>query len=1098
MAGVTNDLFDQWEREWRLRLVGHSLVSEADVDPDTAIRAFRILGRNWLRRPAAAERKLLARKYRAVLLVGLCTIGSRHYDAGTFWDHVWTTIGAEGDPNRQSELAEAFRDGLSALGLSRFTLRTRRNVGEILLHGGVPINSVGAFARVLVRWDAANPSGDARSFMAWMSSMSQQVAAQRGLDVPTWLFLTEAGDIAEDFVERCLVALDHASGATVEEAALPPAVLEQIAVVLDGAASPRAGRAGRQRLADATPTISFSPQRGVQVRLPPLEALTESDIEWFVTTDGVGERIESSAPWPGDVVEPKFVTVRTPVKRAVVQVAPSDQMWDLDIIDVEDPLLVFHGDSRTLIPPRNSLPRGRVWVGFLNDTDTEIRDRIETDGELVVVEQVIVSQGWEGWSFANIDLTDASKLRIKGTDRWRYVSTVRRPRLLDAPMVEHVETRDGRYVHADIPVLELPGTGSDSTIVWLVSVTGADGRVIASREVTVGAEPVRMDPWAGADSPVVGDFVVAARGPLGRGAIMRVAIAEGFTAEASTDFRWMRADGRGLDEAVLSIRSQRADAAATTVSFDARRWRRATVISSGVATLDVIARLPAMSTSAVGSTVRAKSGGPIPLDLESLAGTTLRVDVPAGSPSAQLAAVVNDKLVQAVSAVQLGGMRSFALGQLSDTLESHRFAQLRLVIADRSVPVAYVRPRKLASGVVVDGCGVLTLDDAQPVEGLMALAYPRYAPWKEPTRLDFPADAVSLMLPEEVRGEGAATFVLGVANPWVPLEVPPLPDWSTRNAFVSEWGEPAEPADLAEAGFRSWLARREQCPASAESLPVALKIYTIIPQFAARSDFDRLRTDLATAVRSSRERVVEAVLHSRAQARDLFRLFVEAGVVTVPREDWRSSELLWSFSPALGIVADTDDHTGPDRDRFRDNLVRYAGSPAIDILDAGRDPFETVGRFGRNERLLDPMPQERIDALMAVANFLPKGLLDEDSRAQASKSLFDHRRDRSLDPVIAISRTLIAEARTAVVADIGAYATGPIDSRASEPGWMSLPTLSLCCAFVARLSSRGLPASSKAFEKVRRAYMRLAEAAPEIVQQDLGLAELWITRWSEQ
>lgn len=1094
---VTNEGFDQWEREWRNRLVGRSLVAEAEVDYDTAIRAFRVLGLNWLRRAHADERQRLARKYRAVLLVGLCAVGSRRYDAGMFWDHVWSAIGAKGDANRQAELADSFRYGLQTLGLSRFALPSRRNVGEILLHGGVPIKSVGALTKTIARWDTSNPSGDARSFVGWLSGLSQKVAVTRGIDVPTWLFLTETGEIAVDFVDRCLIAIDQAAGLTTEDPALPGAVLDEIALSLAGADT-RRGRGARERRAiDVAPSLVFSAQR-VQVRLPPLEAHTESDIQWIVTVDGTSQRVESSAPWPGDPVTPKFVPVRAPAKRAVVSVVPSEQAWELDLIDADDPLLVFDYGTQQLIPSRNALSRGRVWVAFPSESASTAEELLECEGGLVVLEKASTPSGWDGWEFASIDLSDATRVRLRASDRWRYVSTTRRPRLIDCPSVPFIETLDGRPVLAEKPLLELPGTGGEATMTWRVSVATSEGEVLSTDDYDVGAGTMTVRLWGSASESPLGDFIVNVRGPLGRGATLRVAIADGCSAVASTDFRWMRPDGRGLDSAELAIRSGAIEHEELVVSFTAERWRRARTLRAGTKSLEISAKLPSMAVGAAGTAFRSRSGGPIPLDLESLVGTTLRVDTPPGTWGAQLAAVANGEFLQAINASQTGGAATFSLAQLSDTLETHRFAQLRLILGDRSVPVAYVRPGQLASAVSVDEDGVLALENAMPVEGLMALAYPKYAPWRAPTPIQFPPGAVAVMLPEELLKEGAATFVVSVANPWVPFEAPALPDWSTRNAFVTEWGEISEPDDPREHGFRSWLAIGSPCPSTPESLPIALKIYTLVPRIAKRIDIDRLRSELAVAVRSNREQVVEAVLRAESDANDLFRLFVEADVVTVPREAWESSDLLWSFSSALGIVADTDEHSGPHRDQLRDNLLKYVGESAIEILDTGTDPHATVGRFGPGVRVLDPMPQDRIDAMWAIANVLPRGLLDEDTRAQASKLLFDRRRDRSLDAVIAVSRTLITEARAAIATDLGPSATAPLDIRVSDEGWMNLPALSLACAFVARTASRGGPACSRTFEKLRKAYMRLADAAPDIVQQDLGLAELWITRWSEQ
>ncbi|QKJ18579.1 hypothetical protein [Microbacterium hominis] len=1097
MVVVTNEIFDQWENDWRKRMVGCSLVAEANVNPEEALAAFRIFGLNWIRLTSAHERARLARTYRAVLLAGLCAVGARDYDSGTYWDHAFAAFDARSDGNRQSELAESFRYGLKTLGLSRFTLPTRRHVGEILLHGGIPIKSTGAFAKVLARWDAQNPSGDARSFVAWITSSSQHVAISRGIDVPTWLFLTETGEIAEDFVERCLVALDQLGDPGGGDTGLSPAVLDEISDEVGGTRSSPRRRDRSRRSLDSAPTISFSPQRGVEVRLPPLEAFTESDVDWLVSADGIGERIESPAPWPGDLIEPKYVGVRAPVKRVVVQVSPSDQTWDLDVVDTDDPLLVFDGESRQLIPARNTLPRGRVWVAFPNDDGSAIADRLSSDSPILVIEETAAPNGWHGWSFAALDLSAAARLSLVDATRARYVSTTRRPRLIEGDRIPHLETRDGRPVYATLPRVELPGTGSEGTLGWHVSIATIDGEVLVAREFTVAGESRIVDPWSAGPRPVLGDFVVTVRGPWGRGAVLPVAIAQGFSTEVSTSFRWMRSDGQGLEHAELRVRSGEPAASEVRVAFEPHRWRRATSLRSSTGELALTARLPSMSVSTAGAISRGKSGGPIPLDLESLRDTTLRVDVPSGTRRTQLAAVAGDRLVQALDSTQYTGeSRVFSLGQLSDTLDIHRFAQLRLVVDDRSIPVAYVRPRQLATGVTVSD-GTLSLDEAMPVDGLMVLAYGRFAPWEKPTRIDFATGQTSVALPEAILREGAATFVVYVANPWVPFDAPDLADWSTRNAFVAEWGDPIEPVDLPETGFRSWLAGHSPCPASDASLHIALKVYALVPRFAMRRDVDRLRSELAEAVRSSRTHVVDAVLRAKADARDLFRLFVEADVVTVPREAWESSDLLWSFSPALGIVADTDEHVGEGRDQFRANLTAYAGTPALAILDEGVDPFATVGMFGPPTRALDRMPQERIDAIMAVANLLPQGLLDKDSRAQASKQLFDQRRDRSMDAVIAVSRSLIAEARAAVTSDIGAYATTPIDVRASDDGWMSLPVLSLACAFVARAAARGGVASGRAFSKLRQAYMRLAEAAPDIVQQDLGLAELWITRWNE-
>ena len=121
----------------------------------------------------------------------MTAIGTVDYDAGTYWPSVWRNFGVTHDPNVQSRIAIAYKDGLTAFGLTRYALPLA-NVGEILMHGGIPIRSIADFALTLAKWDARTGAGDGASFVTWMRSMSQQLATTKGVDVPTWRFLTEA------------------------------------------------------------------------------------------------------------------------------------------------------------------------------------------------------------------------------------------------------------------------------------------------------------------------------------------------------------------------------------------------------------------------------------------------------------------------------------------------------------------------------------------------------------------------------------------------------------------------------------------------------------------------------------------------------------------------------------------------------------------------------------------------------------------------------------------------------------------------------------------------------------------------------------------
>lgn len=1094
---VTQQDIDDWERDWRARLVGCSLVFEAEIPQDDAITAVSVLGRSIAVARLNRERDLLAQRYRAILLAGMTAIGTLEYDAGTYWPNVWEHFEVPQEQNLQSRIATAYKDGLTAFGLTRFALPLA-NVGEILMHGGIPIRSVTDFARTLAKWDSRSRSGDGASFVAWMRSMSKQLATTKGVDVPTWRFVTEGGDAAEDFVNRCLGAIDSLASSTQAappDLGLPQPVLDEIARAIELGATPSKKGASRQVTRNLVPAIHYAPAHGLRVSLPPLEAVSESDIDWTVSSGGMSRSLPVRAPWPGDPIMPSWMPVSAPSQRVVVTVMPAEQSWELALVDVEDPLLVFDGDSGLLIPARNALPRGRAWLAFPDER------RLEVDGDSVVVERPELPHGWHGWTFEGVELDGVARLRLDGAERWRYVSATPRPRLIGGERLPFVETRSGEPVFGVRPELELPGTGQeDGAITWRVEVTDVgSGRIVAANGFDVHGSPILIDPWEGAAADLLGEYAITVRGPLGRGAQLRAAIAESTSVDVSSEFRWMRNNGEGLEPAELVV-TRRGLPEPVRVRLDAATADSTAHVADGDQELILRSRIPHMHVSATGPVDVQRAIAPMALELEGLTETTLGVKVPQSASRVRLAAVVDGAPVQALeSSAGARNGRSFNLAQFADTLAQYGSAQLRLVVDDASTPVALVRPRKLASGVVFDGESLI-LSGAQPIEGLTAVVYPYFAPWREPTVLPFPADATAVPLPAELRSEGQVTVSLVVANPWIPFDPPLLPDWSTGNTRVIDVDGLREPGDERELGFRLWLAGSGPCPKTPATLPLALRLYTLLPQIRTREIAERLRSDIAGAVRANRELLMGSVLHAETEADELARLFVESDVVTVPCESWESSDLLWSYSPALGVVADSDEHEGDRREEFRDNLVKYVGNSALRILDHGEDPHAGVGRFGDTTIAMHRWPGERVDEMWHAAGVLPTALLDLDTRARASKHLFDVREHPAVRPVSATSAQLLAAAREAIARDTGfrADGTSPIDARINQDGWANLPALSLAFAFVARLAARNGHASTRTFEALRKAYTRLAMVAPDIVQQDLGLAELWLTRWSEE
>lgn len=1105
----TQQEFDATEHAWRDRLAGLTLVVEANVDPDQAAQAFEILGANFKRLQSKNQRKSLLRQYRAALAVGLCNAGAREYDEGIFWPSVGRAFGANLGQSEQQEISEAFRAALESFELARFTT-PQRNIGEILMHAGVPIASVESFVRTLNRRDELTENLDGRQFVSWVRSLTRELATSGGLDIPTWRFLTEGGEVSEDFVDRCLALLDStapgASAGEVEDG-LPAEVVREVKrLVESGALLKPSGTARKRRRDEALyPRIVFDVANGIQIKLPPLETVTETAISWEIRAEGRLSRVQVAAPWPGDPVQARYESVTSPAKVVAVSVAPSEQTWNLELVDVDDPLLVFDAETGDWIPARNSLPKNSVWLAYANKGGRAFEECIESYGQVRLLGVSDSPYGWDGWSFAEVDPSNAVKLKLLSSDRWRYVTFVSKPMLSNLEYIRHSTTLDGRHITSTRPKVVLPAAatsegGSSTSIAWTVSIEDrADNSTLSFGTFESQPEPTAVDPWPRNINCIVGDFNLVVRGPLGRGLTTRVAIAEGYAFSADAEFRSMNHLGTGLDPAEVKLMAPAEIASQskmTTLNHSDRSARLDLAALQG--DLTVIVAVPHMSVSVQGQHAPGVNINPLRIDLEDLADVVLRVVTPM-TGRVEMVALSGGEVVQTVFAGDgQQGSRLFNLAQLADSLARTGGGALSVGSEGIRVPIASISPRKLADGVAVSPDGLLRLSGFVPTRNLTCALYPTFAPWRLPIVVDIDEVAGCAQLDASVLREGAVKAHLRVEDPWNPQPWAELPDLRAANLFDLEVGELFDEPGLPDSGFRTWLARTDDCPRTPESVATALTIFSLLRKFSPKVARKTLRHELALAVRSNRELVVQSVLETEASARDLMRFFVESDVVTVPGEAWESTPVLWTYSVALGILADSDLWVTDDKPLLANDLATYAGTSAIQILKEGRDPHASIGRFDDTVALMNVWPQERVDAIWDVANPLPGRFLDEDPRASSGKALFDQRHEREVRELSMFTSKFLAQAKSILATEVGPEAIAPVEARLASDGWRNLPALSLAFALCARLAARGSDSANDFFVSTRSYYANLAHAAPSIVERDLGLAELWVTYWSEQ
>ena len=1104
MGGTMEELNELRKREvqWRERLVGTALVMEANVDQGEALESFRWLGDRYRRCDSRDERKELLAMFRASFLVGLTAVGGRDYDEGTLWPHVGAAFGKTLTQGDIEIVSTRYKDILKHYGLRRF-VTPMANVGEILMHAGVPVSSIEGFLRLLVKQDRRGAGTSGALFAAWARSQNRQSASMVGLDAPTWRFLLEGGEIAEDFVDRCLGAFDATTtGGVAPDSGLARHIVDEIGRLVEtGTLVRQPGRGARTREVTYIPVVTWDgAARGVAIVLPALEVILEETVRWTLTSEGHAASYLAEPPWPGVAATTITHSLPRPTKAVSVRARPGEQEWDVVVVDPDDPMLVFDASSGAIIPARNSLPRDRVVIGVPQIEGQALDGLVEFDGQHTISTHHESPFGWESWAFATVDLTKVHRVR-RAADRWRFVSTSTRPQVTYPQTLLGATTVDGLPIFSDLPRVTLPAAHETSaqSLAWSVSLAEElTGNTLWSTETRPDSDPQDIALWPERTAPLLGKYVIVVRGALGRGITRRVSIAEGWKATVEPTFRYLTPEGNGLEPATVHLVNGRDSVQA--VSLDRSTASAHTTLKDGTGALEATVRVPHMSIAVTrGGSLPIVTLRPQSIDVESLDGTQLRVVVPIGL-RATLGLVAAGRVEQTID----GGISSergyvnFNIGQFADTGRSLRSGQLQMRIGDRSVPVGTLRPRRLADEIHFDtDAGVLRIVPGAP-EGLTAAIYPKYAPWEAPTMVTFAAGAMSADLARAATEVGEATVMLRIDDPWSPSPWPVRPHRNDPNVFTLPL-HPLRRADGSpEVGFARWLADQGEIPTGPSALPLAARILSLLGSFESTRPYKKLRSELSALFESYPALFIDTVMHAPLDPSVLMRLVVDSNLAAMGSEIPPPVPGSWPLNSFLGLIGDYEGTQEDSDPEFISNLENFAGRTALTVLDTGTDPDARIGRFDDNTRILDTFPEDRLEQIWAAASPIPGRLLQKDTRMIAARQLFDARKSHTLRDLVASSGSILTRANSAIHGVFGPGGELPVEARIGNDGWRNLPALSMALAIVARLAARDLGNTRGVYTAMRAAYAQLAEAAPAFVEQDLVIAELWVMKWRNE
>ncbi|MBR8743511.1 hypothetical protein [Nocardiopsis sp. MG754419] len=1088
------------EAEWRPHLESVSLVSEAPFNQRQLDQAAQALGAVFTEEIGVYGRSDLHRwpACTAAVTVGVAT---SRYASGTFWPALWETTRVPAPRQRTDIWGTRFLRSLEILGVDPFPGMTFPYVDPILMHSGIPTYCLGDLFDLLLHRIAVEPGLDAHGFHLWAVSGRHRL---KDLDMPAGRFISSGGDYALETVERCMHLLEllrEDPDAAPSEVGLPRRFHAPAVSALERAAKrgalPRHLLSHSSRPRSTRPRLRLDPfVHGVHVVLPVLEDSANLDVFWEITTDDDTHTVPGGHRWGSGAAEQTVFAVPRPVRTVSVTPRGLGVREQLTLVDPDDPLLIFD-DSGVLVGSDTALPPGPVWVLHPSATALELSEEVEELGSFDV------PYGWEGWSLLRLGLARDARVGLVGCPEHR-VRGRERPRLEMSDAIPGVTTQHGAPVHAERPTVVLPAP-EGAPVPWHVEVRSAEEGRLLWRDRADSGEHVRL--FQG-EEPVVGSFTVSVRGPLGRGISRQITVAEGFGAHHEPNSRLIEAAGLAPARSRLSS-PDGAEAEPALLAFPADTPALPATLRSGTSVLPVTVSPPHMSLLLTREHAPRRRTRPVRLDCETVADYgDLVVRLPEGGQGSPgpLHVLHGDDVVQQIEAGASLGSRThrYPLGQMVDTAATKRHLRLVLAYGRDLVPVAVVRPRRLAVGASVHD-RVVHLDGFPGIDDVSAAVYECGAPWRAPVVAPVNADG-SIVLPE--RAAGPVRILLAVDDPWSVGDWPRWPDPDDPNAVGC--GLPGRP-EGADAGEESLCAAFSDGSGLAE-LPLthdnAVRLWRVLGgrRVLLRSGVPvHLLEACATAL--SRSPVAALLAHGAAEPApdESVRSLVSGGIATVAaggRVPATQAAELWHRLPSAAALATSDllplidpDSPSPEHTELLEQLEQRCGPIAAALLRGEADPARRSGLFDAATEQLALMPEEQITAIWREARVVPRALLDEDSRTQAALGLFRARNQAELHRV----RREAADISQSVLSTAGklssAYRRPVIElleprHTVGASRWRNLPAASLAMALTARLAARSVPA----FVSLSRAHQPLwgdlARSAPDLVRIDIVLAEL--------
>lgn len=1077
---------DLFEYKWRDDLSAVNLVGEYEVDPELATSVLQAVG-FLARKP---KRVATLRQYPACVAVSMATFASTHYRGGALWSAVFERIEVEDDPETRAAMGSAFLTALRKLGLPTIEDGVAY-LGPISFHAVIPDYCLRDVLVLLLQQQEQNPALDGQSFIAWASGRPRRLS---NLDKPATRFLLKGGEFAVDLMDRLLDVLEGLrSGVTdvqelVDLSGAPRRLAKKAAELTQEGALEllRPARSGVRPTRVAAlegPHLRLDLDRAsVVLRLPQLAGLNDDHARWEVLLDGALTPTHTGNHTSGSDGRTFEEAVLARPVRAVSAVLGGMQTFDLELVPSDEPLIAFDRSGH-FITGTTPLPGEDVWLLY-----PESKGRPSCDGaELRPTIRLMGPIGWSGWV---LDRAPLGRVRqVEFSNQVRPIHHRGRPSVVAPETLPGLVTRSGLHVSPSRPTVALPRLGTATS--WHVEARAVStGEVMTSDEwtceaIATGEEPFAYaDPFDGVTDPVLGEFDILVRGPLGTRVTMRVAVAEGLTQRTSVNCRSFVANGLtpvsvdwgsttrlvveppraefGTKDLTALIRVQSADGSLALIA-EPNHLEICRVVSGEATEWSAAAlRLPSDTREDLGM---------------------LEVRMSTGQVLPPLTLIGDSGLQQILPPTGGAGSRQrYDLSRIADSLRSEKLARLQWSVGDEVTVLVTFPPDRLCSGAALDGV-TLSLEDFAGVPDVEAGVYQAMAPWRDVVQVKVDVHGKA-QLPEELAEAGPLAILARVEDPWAPA---PWPSWPPRAALVEREGWPGS-SDGAEAQAIRYLAGQARIPSDPRAFPFLWTAWERSNDLSRFSTPRTLARDITQQFSLDQKGAIESLLDTRLESSTALIMAMGAGLLAArPQLDLSSLTGLWRRFPALAATASTATVELP-----WDEITSVSGDVVEDLASGSDTWIPALGRFV-HAPILNARSQQELEDMWREAQVIPAGLLDSDTRTAAAMALFRVRSKANLGDLCHAGPAL-AEAAGKLLNEAGlTHSAAWLSARGTKDrawSWEILPQVSASLAAIARLAARGDIRAARVSEQFTTQWQNLARLVPETVEIDVVIAEM--------